>query len=104
MATGFEVGLIASMIASTGAQAIGQARQTRQARRSQREQADAMGRAERRAASQERQQAMAQRRANRRRPNTIAGMAATRGMGGTMMTGPMGLGGSTTLGGGGGMV
>jgi hypothetical protein len=53
----------------------------------------------------ERMNEESRRRANRRKPNPIAGMAANRGIGGTNMTGPMGLGGASTLGGGsGGMV
>jgi hypothetical protein len=53
--------------------------------------------------SREREEGMRMRRANRRKPNPVAGMASNKGVGGTTMTGPMGLGGgAATLGGGGG--
>jgi hypothetical protein len=51
--------------------------------------------------SREREEGMRMRRANRRKPNPVAGMASNKGVGGTTMTGPMGLS-ATTLGGGGG--
>ena len=104
MATGFEIGMIAAAIAGTGTSIVQGEQSRRQARKSRQMQSAAASSAESQALSRQREENMRARKAQRRRPNPVAGMATNRGIGGTTMTSPMGLGGgATTLGGGGGM-
>lgn len=99
--TGVEIAMISALAAGAAATTVNTVQQSRAARKNRRAQERAQDQAERRALSGERE-ANERARAARRRPmGPVAGMAANRGVGGTTMTGPMGLGGgSTTLGGG----
>jgi hypothetical protein len=98
--TGMEVAMLATMIAGGVQSGVQANKQHRIAKKSAKTQSDAMDRSRRAALKTERENAENMRVANRRRPNPVAGMASNRGVGRTSMTGPMGLGGATTLGGG----
>ncbi|QDP55140.1 MAG: hypothetical protein GOVbin7015_16 [Prokaryotic dsDNA virus sp.] len=93
--------MIAAAVAGTGSSILQGQQSANQARRGRQAQGAAASKAESAAMSREREEGMRMRRANRRKPNPVAGMASNKGVGGTTMTGPMGLG-ATTLGGGGG--